>query len=79
MKIPKQAYTTEGASVKEFTGISSPYEAPLVPELLLDTEVLSLEESVQRVLRLLREAGILKNESELVFTNRPRQSAMTPS
>ena len=32
--------------IKDFTGVSAPFEAPLHPALRLDTSVLSLEESV---------------------------------
>jgi bifunctional enzyme CysN/CysC len=32
--------------IKDFTGISAPYEAPENPDLIIDTEVLSIEESV---------------------------------
>jgi adenylylsulfate kinase len=35
--------------VKEFTGISAPYEEPLNPEIVLDTAVETLEESAQKV------------------------------
>jgi len=45
--------------IKDFTGISSPYEAPTNPELKVDTHALSIEESVQRVISTLRERGIL--------------------
>lgn len=45
--------------VKDFTGISSPYEEPLSPELALETGVLSLEESVDRVIDLLRTGEII--------------------
>lgn len=38
--------------IKNFTGISAPFEAPLHPALTLDTSVLSLEESVNRLLAL---------------------------
>lgn len=38
--------------IKNFTGISAPFEAPLHPALSLDTSKLSLEESVQRLLAL---------------------------
>lgn len=41
--------------VKEFTGISAPFEAPENPALSLDTSVLSLEESVEKILQLLFE------------------------
>lgn len=46
--------------VKEFTGISSPYEEPTAPELAVDTATLSLEQSVERVLGLLKERGIVQ-------------------
>ncbi|MDH6533937.1 adenylyl-sulfate kinase [Parabacteroides sp. 52] len=39
--------------IKEFTGVSAPFEAPLNPDLSLDTSVFSLEESVQKVLGLI--------------------------
>lgn len=48
--------------VKEFTGISSPYETPENPELILDTSVLSLEQSVESVLTLLAHRGILGSQ-----------------
>ena len=39
--------------IKDFTGISAPFEAPEYPALSLDTSVLSLEESVNRVLDII--------------------------
>lgn len=39
--------------VKDFTGISAPFEAPASPNLTIDTSVLPLEESVRRVVRLI--------------------------
>jgi adenylylsulfate kinase len=45
--------------VKDFTGISSPYEEPLAAELVVDTGELQLEQCVEMVLTLLRERGIL--------------------
>lgn len=38
--------------IKNFTGISAPFEAPTHPDLTLDTSVLSLEESVGQLLKL---------------------------
>lgn len=46
--------------VKDFTGISSPYEPPLNPELVVATDSLPLEDSVVQVLTLLRERGVIK-------------------
>ncbi|MCF7967344.1 adenylyl-sulfate kinase [Methylobacter sp. Wu8] len=45
--------------IKEFTGISSPYEEPENPDLRIDTNLLTLEESVQQVISLLRVRNIL--------------------
>lgn len=39
--------------IKNFTGISAPFEAPASPALTLDTSVLSLEESVNKLLELI--------------------------
>lgn len=39
--------------IKEFTGISAPFEEPAHPALTLDTSRLSLEESVGRLLQLI--------------------------
>lgn len=39
--------------IKNFTGISAPFEAPLHPALSLDTSELSLEECVNRLLELI--------------------------
>lgn len=45
--------------IKNFTGISSPYEEPIAPDLVVDTSQLGLEESVEAVLTLLRARGIV--------------------
>ncbi|MEW5901304.1 MAG: adenylyl-sulfate kinase [Acidobacteriota bacterium] len=45
--------------IKEFTGISDPYEEPLNPEILLQTDQETLEESVHIVLKRLEELGYL--------------------
>jgi adenylylsulfate kinase len=46
--------------VKEFTGISSPYEEPLAPELVVDTANLPLADCVDAVIALLHERDFLK-------------------
>ena len=43
--------------IANFTGISDPYEEPLNPEVTVDTETESLEESVAKVLSVLEERG----------------------
>jgi adenylyl-sulfate kinase len=45
--------------IKEFTGISDPYEEPANPEILLETDKETLEESVGNVLKKLEEMGYI--------------------
>ncbi|MGI8607573.1 MAG: adenylyl-sulfate kinase [Gaiellaceae bacterium] len=48
--------------IKEFTGVSDPYEAPSSPEIVLKTEEHEPEESARIVLRRLEEMGLLYAE-----------------
>lgn len=43
--------------IRNFTGVSDPYEAPLSPDIVVDSEHEDVEESVARILRLLEERG----------------------
>jgi adenylylsulfate kinase len=43
--------------VKDFTGISAPYEEPLTPELTIDSSKLSVEESTRTILDYLEAKG----------------------
>jgi adenylylsulfate kinase len=45
--------------ISHFTGISDPYEAPQQADLVLDTSVTSLEDSVQQLLGLLKQKQII--------------------
>ena len=45
--------------IKEFTGVSDPYEPPENPELVLDTEHQSPEESAQQILDYLEDRGLI--------------------
>lgn len=45
--------------VKEFTGVSAPFEAPQHPALSIDTSVLPLEESIARVVEMVVKASQL--------------------
>ena len=47
--------------IKNFTGISSPYEAPESPDLIVDTDQETLDESVDKVLGVLINRGIINN------------------
>ena len=57
---PKGLYKKARAGeIKEFTGIDAPYEEPLNPELIIDTDTLDLEESKNMVIRYLEEKNII--------------------
>jgi adenylyl-sulfate kinase len=45
--------------IANFTGISDPYEEPLNPEVTVDTEAESLDESVNKVLATLEQKGYI--------------------
>ena len=51
-----------GGEISDFTGISSPYEQPLKPELTVDTGKQSIDECVDKVMTLLIERSIIKDE-----------------
>lgn len=48
--------------IPEFTGISSPYEEPEQPELVVDTGTRLLEDCVEQVVEYLVERGVLRAE-----------------
>lgn len=50
--------------IKNYTGIDSPYEEPKAAELVIDTEKLSIEQSVAVVLDLLNERGLFRGMQE---------------
>src|SRR5215475_7870341 len=48
--------------IKEFTGVSDPYEAPLNPEIVVETDREAVEESVNKILSRLQELGFLSSD-----------------
>ena len=58
---PKGLYKKASAGeIKEFTGISAPYEAPEKPEILIESAKTSPEEAVVQIMKYLEEKGLLK-------------------
>jgi adenylylsulfate kinase len=45
--------------IKEFTGISAPYEAPTKPELTINTAGQSVEDSAKQILAYLEKQGVI--------------------
>ena len=57
---PKGLYKkARRGDLQNFTGISSPYEAPENPEVRIDTTQLSIEAAAEAVIEALRKRGIL--------------------
>jgi adenylylsulfate kinase len=48
--------------IPEFTGISSPYEPPAEPDILLDTGVLGVEDSIDKILDYLGKRKLLPSK-----------------
>ena len=45
--------------IANFTGVSDPYEAPEHPEVVVDTEHETLEESIEKILAYLETRGYI--------------------
>jgi adenylylsulfate kinase len=60
---PKGLYKKARAGeIKNFTGIDDPYEAPVDPEIHLQTDEMSLEQEVQIILDYLQDNSVILNE-----------------
>ena len=58
---PKGLYKkARNGEIKGFTGIDAPYEAPVSPELVVETDKETLRESVAAVLNFLQEKGYIE-------------------
>ena len=53
--------------IKEFTGVSDPYEEPVAAEIVLETDKETMDESVQKVLRAY-ELGLSNNRTSFLVT-----------
>ena len=51
--------------ISNFTGVSDPYEEPLNPEVVINSQQDSVEESVSKVMAKLRDLGYLNEEEHL--------------
>ncbi len=45
--------------IKNFTGVDDPYEEPEHPEMVVETEMMTVDESVNRIIRFLEERGYI--------------------
>ncbi|OAA61150.1 Adenylylsulfate kinase [Niveomyces insectorum RCEF 264] len=61
---PKGLYKKARAGeIKDFTGISAPYEAPLAPEITIRTHEQSVEQCVAQIVSYLQERGLVPTTS----------------
>jgi adenylylsulfate kinase len=59
---PKGLYRrARKGELKEFTGVSAPYEEPKSPEIIVETDRHSLEECAEQIIRYLEEQGIIQS------------------
>ena len=54
--------------IKNFTGISDPYEEPENPEVVIETDKETTEESVQKVLETLEELGYIPKAADVTYS-----------
>jgi len=50
---------TRKGEIEEFTGVSAPYEEPLTPEIIVQTDKYGLEECAEQIMRHLEEQGVI--------------------
>ena len=59
---PKGIYKkARSGEIREFTGVSAPYEKPESPEIILETDKMTVEQCVDVLLKYLLENGYIKN------------------
>ena len=58
--------------MKNFTGVDDPYEEPEQPELVIETDKETPEESAERILTFLIAQGYI--DSEIAFAGKGRYS-----
>ncbi|MGG4094489.1 adenylyl-sulfate kinase [Paenibacillus lautus] len=62
---PKGLYKlARNKQIVDFTGVTSPYEIPLNPDIILETEQTSLEESVDTIIRFLEKGKYINLAEE---------------
>jgi adenylylsulfate kinase len=60
LRDPKNLYEkARRGEIQGFTGVSAPYEAPQSPEIMIETDKMTVEESVDKILSYLKGKGIL--------------------
>jgi adenylyl-sulfate kinase len=63
--------------IKQFTGISDPYESPIAPELSIDSSSESIESSVAKILHRLEELEIISSVDIDVSGSQPAAKSVS--
>lgn len=58
----------ERGEIKNFTGVSDPYEEPLKPEVIVETDKETEEQSVEKIIRTLELMGYIPPEEREEYT-----------
>ncbi|MDY7081699.1 MAG: adenylyl-sulfate kinase [Halobacteria archaeon] len=62
---PKGLYEkAKAGKIENFTGVSHPFQEPLNPDIIVDTEEQEPDESVEHIMKKLHELGIFDEEAE---------------
>ncbi len=61
--------------IKDFTGVSDPYEEPENPEIVINSDTEAVEESAQRIISMLEESGFVKEQEKSSVGSRVLRSA----
>ena len=63
LRDPKGLYKkAKNGEIENFTGISSPYETPVKPEIHISNHKISMEHITEQIINYLQEKGYLSNE-----------------
>ncbi len=57
--------------IKEFTGVSDPYEEPLDPEVVVETDRETIEQSARKIVQELTRQGFLRTDRENARSQTP--------
>lgn len=72
---PKELYkeAREG-NIEKFTGINHPFQEPLNPDIVVDTEKQTIEEGVEKVISYLKDFDVLENRLDDKYNFRVTQT-----
>lgn len=65
---PKGLYEkAQAGKIENFTGVNHPFQEPIDPEIIVDTESMDVDEATAHVTRKLHEMGIFEREPDMEY------------